>query len=118
MVKVISDAHEGPIVSLAYNKLRREIYSSADGDKTIKVGHGSEKGKGLVLSSYRRLNACCIHGQVWDSRSGQLLRNQQGHRGMVTSLCFAGSTRLLFSGSIDNTVGIWTEKGANLQVCI
>jgi len=54
--------------------------------------------------------------QVWDSRSGQLLRNQQGHKGMVTSLYYVSSTRTLFSGSIDNTVGIWTEKGANLQV--
>lgn len=53
--------------------------------------------------------------QVWDSRSGQLLRMQQGHKGMVTSLYYAGTVHLLFSGSIDNTVGIWTEKGANLQ---
>ena len=37
VVKVISEAHEGAIVSLAYNKTRREIYSSADGDKIIKV---------------------------------------------------------------------------------
>lgn len=35
---------------------------------------------------------------------------------MVTSLYFTASARLLFSGSIDNTVGIWTDKGVNLQV--
>jgi hypothetical protein len=39
VVRVINEAHEGAIVSLAYNKLRREIYSSADGDKVIKVMH-------------------------------------------------------------------------------
>lgn len=54
--------------------------------------------------------------QVWDCRNGQLLRTQQGHKGMVTCLHFSASVKLLFSGSIDNTVGIWTEKGVNLQV--
>lgn len=54
--------------------------------------------------------------QVWDSRTGQLLRTQQGHKGMVTCVFFSNTIRLLFSGSIDSTVGIWTEKGVNLQV--
>ncbi len=54
--------------------------------------------------------------QVWDARSGNLLRTQQGHKGMVTCLYFSNAVRLLFSGSIDSTVGIWTEKGVNLQV--
>ena len=40
VVKVITEAHEGEIVSLAYNKTRREIFSAADGDKVIKVGRG------------------------------------------------------------------------------
>lgn len=57
-----------------------------------------------------------LHMQVWDGRSGQLLRTQAGHKGMVTSLFFSTSARMLFSGSIDNTVGIWTDKGVNLQV--
>ncbi|GFH06087.1 WD_REPEATS_REGION domain-containing protein [Haematococcus lacustris] len=89
VTRVIEEAHEGEIVSLTYNRARKEIYSSADGDKVIKV---------------------------WDSRNGQLLRTQQGHKGMVTCLQFSNSVRLLFSGSIDNTVGIWTEKGVSLQV--
>jgi len=89
VVRVIDEAHESEIVSLAYNRIRREIYSAADGDKVIKV---------------------------WDSRTGQLIRTQQGHKGMVTSLNFSSTVRLLFSGSIDSTVGIWTEKGVNLQM--
>ncbi|KAJ9523676.1 hypothetical protein QJQ45_020098 [Haematococcus lacustris] len=89
VTRVIEEAHEGEIVSLTYNRARKEIYSSADGDKVIKV---------------------------WDSRNGQLLRTQQGHKGMVTCLQFSNSVRLLFSGSIDNTVGIWTEKGVSLQM--
>lgn len=37
VAKVVEEAHEGEIVSLAYNKTRKEIYSAADGDKVIKV---------------------------------------------------------------------------------
>lgn len=37
IVTVIDEAHEGEIVSLAYCKARREIFSAADGDKVIKV---------------------------------------------------------------------------------
>lgn len=38
VVKVIEEAHESEIVCLAYNRVRKEIYSCADGDKVIKVG--------------------------------------------------------------------------------
>ena len=73
-----------------------------------------------VLGTPSRLepqrHATCNTSQVWDSRSGQLVRVQQGHKGMVTSLFFSATVRLLFSGSIDSTVGIWTDKGVNLQV--
>jgi len=89
IVKVVEEVHEGDVTCIAYNKYRKEIYTSADGDKNIKV---------------------------WDLRSGQLLRTQTGHKGMVTSLFFTASAHLLFSGSIDNTVGIWTDKGVNLQM--
>jgi hypothetical protein len=35
--QVISGAHEDSIIGLAYNRLKREIYSVAEGDKAIKV---------------------------------------------------------------------------------
>jgi hypothetical protein len=35
--RVIEEAHEGEIVSLTYNRARKEVYSAADGDKIIKV---------------------------------------------------------------------------------
>ena len=35
--KVVEEVHEGEITSIAYNKFRKEIYTSADGDKLIKV---------------------------------------------------------------------------------
>lgn len=79
----------------------------------------------LGLPAMLEMGACCarcglhtVAPQVWDSRTGQLLRTQQGHKGMVTCLMFATSTRLLFSGSIDSTIGIWTEKGVNLQASL
>jgi hypothetical protein len=37
IVRVVEQAHESEIVSLAYNRARKEIYSCADGDRTIKV---------------------------------------------------------------------------------
>ena len=35
--RVIEEAHESDIISIAYNKARREIFTSAEGDKVIKV---------------------------------------------------------------------------------
>lgn len=55
--------------------------------------------------------------QVWDLKTGQLLRTQTVHRGMVTCLAYATSAKLLFSGSIDGSIGVWTDKGNLLQVC-
>ena len=71
-------------VPVMFKQSKKEIFSAAEGDKTIKV---------------------------FDSRNGQLIRVLQGHKGMVTSLYYSSTVQLLFSGSIDSTVGIWTEKG-------
>jgi hypothetical protein len=38
IIKVVPEAHDSPISSIAYNKTLKELYSSADGDKVIKVG--------------------------------------------------------------------------------
>jgi WD40 repeat protein len=54
--------------------------------------------------------------QVWDLKTGQLLRTQTVHRGMVTCLAYATNAKLLFSGSIDGSIGVWTDKGNLLQV--
>lgn len=58
----------------------------------------------------------CMLLQVWDLKTGQLLRIQTVHRGMVTCLAYATSAKLLFSGSIDGSIGVWTDKGNLLQV--
>eukprot|EP00879_Flechtneria_rotunda_P024198 GHRR01025646.1.p3 GENE.GHRR01025646.1~~GHRR01025646.1.p3 ORF type:complete len:107 (+),score=28.38 GHRR01025646.1:185-505(+) len=53
--------------------------------------------------------------QVWDLKTGQLLRTQTAHKGMVTCLAYASSAKLLFLGSMDSSIGVWTEKGSLLQ---
>lgn len=53
---------------------------------------------------------------MWDLKTGQLLRAQTVHRGMVTCLAYATTAKLLFSGSIDGSIGVWTDKGNLLQV--
>jgi WD40 repeat protein len=53
--------------------------------------------------------------QVWDLKTGQLLRRLEGHNGAVTALVFANSIKLLFSASVDAHICIWTETGAKLQ---
>jgi WD40 repeat protein len=57
-----------------------------------------------------------VTAQVWDLKTGQLLRTQTVHRGMVTCLAYTTSAKLLFSGSIDGSIGVWTDKGNLLQV--
>jgi hypothetical protein len=42
VVKVIEEAHESTITSIAFNKVRKEIFSAADGDKVIKVSTRDE----------------------------------------------------------------------------
>ena len=38
------------------------------------------------------------------------------HKGMVSAIVYASSAKLLFSGSIDGNIGVWTDKGFLLQV--
>ncbi|EFJ43514.1 hypothetical protein VOLCADRAFT_119046 [Volvox carteri f. nagariensis] len=88
IIKVVEEAHESPVSSIAYNRVLKELYSSADGDKVIRV---------------------------WDAKTGALIRTQGGHKGAVTCLAYSSTCKLLFSSSIDNTIGIWTDKGVLLQ---
>eukprot|EP00775_Hariotina_reticulata_P004041 gene4041-4288_t len=89
IIQVINAVHEDSIAGLAYNRVKKEIYTCADGDRAIKV---------------------------WDLKTGQLLRTQIVHRGVVTALAYSSSAKLLFSASIDGSIGVWTDKGSLLQV--
>ncbi len=55
IVKVIEEAHEGEIVSLAYNKARKEIFSSAEGEKVIKASSSN-----LVHACMHDNNHSCL----------------------------------------------------------
>jgi WD40 repeat protein len=69
-----------------------------------------------ITYRYINHNKGCASMQVWDLKAGQLLRTQTVHRGMVMCLAYATSAKLLFSGSIDGSIGVWTDKGNLLQV--
>ncbi|KAK9831951.1 hypothetical protein WJX81_002208 [Elliptochloris bilobata] len=77
-----------PVLCAAYNAARGELYSSGQ-DPVIRV---------------------------WGAVGGALLRRQPGHRGWVLDLLFETSVRLLFSAATDRTVGVWSDRGQQLQV--
>ena len=81
-----SPAHDGQILCIAYNPLRREI-STGSADTTIKT---------------------------WLSETGDHVRTLAEHKGWVTGLAFATSHKVLFSCSIDGNVLVW-NKGDLLQ---
>lgn len=54
--------------------------------------------------------------QVWDTRTGKLLRRQGGHKGCVTGLAFDELTRVLFSVSLDGCIALWCDRGSLLHV--
>jgi WD40 repeat protein len=88
--RVIAEAHEQPILCVAYNAQRREIFTGSQ-DTTIKA---------------------------WLSETGELLRTQREHAGWVTGLTYAylkeARTSVLFSCSVDGRILVW-QKGELLQ---
>ncbi|DBA82705.1 TPA: hypothetical protein ACH3X1_006940 [Trebouxia sp. C0004] len=88
LVRVIPNAHDFAILSVAYSALHKELFS------------GSQD--------------CLI--KAWDAQTGQLLRKQTGHSGWITDLLFVPELRLLFSCSIDHTIRVWSDKGKQAQV--
>ena len=85
--RVIADAHHEPILCVAYNAQRREIFTGSQ-DTTIKV---------------------------WLSETGEHLRTLTEHAGWVTGLAFAPDLRVLFSCSIDGRILVWS-KGKKIRV--
>eukprot|EP00249_Psilotum_nudum_P032277 c47596_g1_i1 orf=92-544(+) len=83
----IPDAHGCPILAVAFNRERNEIYSGSQ-DAQIKV---------------------------WDVESGKLLRSQPGHHAWVTDLLYCDAATILFSSSLDGNILVWSDKGKLLQ---
>ena len=84
--RVIHDCHDQPVLCVAYNPQRREIFTGSQ-DTTIKV---------------------------WLSETGELLRTLQEHAGWVTGLVYANEVRVLFSCGVDGRILVWS-KGDLLQ---
>ncbi|CAM6099734.1 unnamed protein product [Calypogeia fissa] len=85
----ILDAHSAPILCVAFDGSRNEIYSGG--------------------------RDCLI--KVWDSESGRLLRYQQQHSNWVMDLLFVPSpVKILFSCSLDGNIVVWSDRGRLLQV--
>ena len=85
--RTITDAHSEPILCVAYNPQRRELFSGSQ-DSTIKV---------------------------WAAETGEHIRTLNEHAGWVTGLAFSAELRALFSCSIDGRVLVWSFKGDLVQ---
>lgn len=84
--RVITDAHDDPILCVAVNKQRRELYSGAQ--------------DGLI--------------KVWEAETGNFVRNLEGHRGWVTDLMYYASYRYLVSCGVDGSLIVWNDKGKEI----
>lgn len=54
--------------------------------------------------------------RVWDTHSGQLMEQLEGHRDSVYSVAFIPNENELISGSLDKTIKLWklgTQGNAN-----
>lgn len=76
-----SPAHDGHILCIAFNPLRREI-STGSADTKVKT---------------------------WLSETGEHVRTLAEHKGWVTGLVYATSHKVLFSCSIDGFVLVWNK---------
>ena len=48
--------------------------------------------------------------QVWDAKSGEQLRELQGHTSQVRSVAFSSDGNRIVSGSWDKSVRVWDAK--------
>jgi len=48
--------------------------------------------------------------QVWDAKTGEKLRELQGHTGEVNSVAFSSDGNQIVSGSTDSSVQVWDAK--------
>jgi WD40 repeat protein len=81
--KVITDAHDEPILCIAFNKQRRELFSGAQ--------------DGLI--------------KMWEADTGSFIRKLEGHRGWVTDLMYYAPYRYLVSCGVDGSLVVWNDKG-------
>jgi WD40 repeat protein len=89
-------AHKAPILCLSFSPATLRLASSGR-DSTIKIWDGESI---TADGRERRVDDSSI-------KVG-LLQNLEGHRGDVTSLCWAKSGEVILSGARDNAIHIWS----------
>ena len=52
--------------------------------------------------------------KIWNPHTGELVKTISGHGDIVCSALFHPKSGLIYSGGIDNFVGIWNEKGESV----
>lgn len=50
---------------------------------------------------------------IWDTHSGKLMSNLQGHSATVTAVVYAPDGRTLYSGSLDGSIIAWNLAAGN-----
>ena len=84
ITKIIGEAHEGAIVALAYNRIRREIYSAADGDKVIKV---RQQAQVSLMSQILIISHAGLGLPVWTAPPFPAGSQGHGHQLALLLLC-------------------------------
>ncbi|MBN2147207.1 MAG: serine/threonine protein kinase [Anaerolineales bacterium] len=102
--------------SLRAGWLARTFIGHVDGVNSVCLsvdGRYALSGSGEIYPDSQGTKYCL---KLWDMATGKCLRTFEGHRSLVTSVCFSADGRYAFSGSEDNTIKLWElETGKCLR---
>ena len=87
------------VLASTVDKKQKHVIKRHDGAKCIKFSPDSET---LATSAENEPFV-----QLWDVKSGKLIRNLEGHDLWVTAIQFTSDSYKVVTGSIDRTVRAW-----------
>lgn len=128
------DGHSEYVTSVTFSPNGRTLASSSWGDKTVRlwdVSSGrvlntfthpdsiasiafSPDGRMLASGSGLQYDTKNNRVRIWDTSSGQLLRNLKGHSDNISSVAFSPDGWTLASGSWDKTIRLWNVSTGQL----
>ena len=86
--RVLAGAHDDPILCVAYNAVRREVWTGCQGGKI----------------------------RCWEEKTGEMVQEVSGaHKGWVTAMEYVRRHDYLVTCGVDGTMVCRTEKGKELQ---